>query len=40
MGAPLTPEMAGAALVELVQVDAAAVARAYLLNGAGLQKLQ
>jgi NAD(P)-dependent dehydrogenase (short-subunit alcohol dehydrogenase family) len=38
-GAPLTPEVAGAALVELVHADAAAVAPAYLLTGAGLQVL-
>jgi 3-oxoacyl-[acyl-carrier protein] reductase len=36
---PLTPETAGAAMVELVQTDPATVALAYLLNGAGLQKL-
>lgn len=36
---PLTPEVAGAALVELVRADAAAVAPGYLLTGAGLQKL-
>ena len=35
----LTPEIAGTAMVELVQADAATVAPAYLLNGAGLQKL-
>ena len=35
----LTPEIAGAALVELVRSDPAALAPAYLLNGAGLQKL-
>ena len=38
-GPLLTPEIAGAALVELVQTDAAAVAPAYLLTGAGLQDL-
>lgn len=38
-GLLLTPEIAGAALVELVQADAANVAPAYLLTGAGLQKL-
>ena len=36
---PLTPEIAGAALVELVRSDPAALAPAYLLNGAGLQQL-
>jgi NAD(P)-dependent dehydrogenase (short-subunit alcohol dehydrogenase family) len=39
LGALVTPEIAGAALVELVQADAAAVAPAYLLTGAGLQTL-
>jgi NAD(P)-dependent dehydrogenase (short-subunit alcohol dehydrogenase family) len=39
MGEPLTPDIAGAALVELVRADAATVAPAYLLTGAGLQKL-
>jgi len=38
-GEPLTPEVAGAALVELVRADAATVAPDYLLTGAGLQKL-
>jgi NAD(P)-dependent dehydrogenase (short-subunit alcohol dehydrogenase family) len=35
----LTPEIAGTALVELVRTDAAEVAAAYVLNGAGLQDL-
>jgi NAD(P)-dependent dehydrogenase (short-subunit alcohol dehydrogenase family) len=35
----LTPEIAGTALVELVRADAAAVAPAYVLTGAGLQEL-
>jgi NAD(P)-dependent dehydrogenase (short-subunit alcohol dehydrogenase family) len=39
MGEPLTPEGAGAALVELVRADAHTVAPGYLLTGAGLQKL-
>jgi NAD(P)-dependent dehydrogenase (short-subunit alcohol dehydrogenase family) len=39
MGEPLTPEVAGAALVELVRADAATVAPGYLLTGAGLQQL-
>jgi 3-oxoacyl-[acyl-carrier protein] reductase len=39
MGPLVTPEIAGTALVELVQADAATVAPAYLLTGAGLQKL-
>jgi NAD(P)-dependent dehydrogenase (short-subunit alcohol dehydrogenase family) len=38
-GDPLTPETAGAALVELVWADSAGVAPSYLLTGAGLQKL-
>ncbi|MFJ6216169.1 SDR family NAD(P)-dependent oxidoreductase [Streptomyces sp. NPDC092296] len=39
LGAPLTPEAAGAALVELVRADAATVAPGYLLTGGGLKKL-
>jgi 3-oxoacyl-[acyl-carrier protein] reductase len=35
----LTAEIAGTALVELLRADAATVAPAYVLNGAGLQKL-
>ena len=38
-GAPLTPEIAGASVVELVRADAATVAPAYLLTAAGLEKL-
>jgi NAD(P)-dependent dehydrogenase (short-subunit alcohol dehydrogenase family) len=38
-GEPLTPAVAGAAVVELVRADAATVAPAYLLTGAGLQTL-
>jgi len=38
-GPLVSPEIAGTALVELVQADAASVAPAYLLTGAGLQKL-
>ena len=38
-GEPLTPEVAGAALVELVRADAATVDPAYLLTSAGLQTL-
>jgi NAD(P)-dependent dehydrogenase (short-subunit alcohol dehydrogenase family) len=38
-GEPLTPEVAGAALVELVRADAATVAPEYLLTGAGPQEL-
>jgi NAD(P)-dependent dehydrogenase (short-subunit alcohol dehydrogenase family) len=39
MGPLVTPELAGTALLELVQSDAADVAPAYLLTGAGLQQL-
>jgi 3-oxoacyl-[acyl-carrier protein] reductase len=35
----LTPEIAGTAIVELVQADAAGVAPAYILAGAGLETL-
>ena len=38
-GPPVTPEVAGAALVELARADAATVAPGYLLTGAGLQEL-
>ncbi len=38
-GEPLTPEAAGAALVELVQADADTIAPGYLLTSAGLQDL-
>jgi NAD(P)-dependent dehydrogenase (short-subunit alcohol dehydrogenase family) len=38
-GPLVSPEIAGAALVELVQADAATVAPAYRLTGTGLQKL-
>jgi 3-oxoacyl-[acyl-carrier protein] reductase len=36
---PLTPEIAGDAIVELVQADAADVAPNYVLHGGGLHKL-
>ena len=39
-GEPLTPEIAGAAMVELVRADAATLAPDYLLTGAGLQDLR
>ena len=39
MGEPLTPELAGSAVLELVSEEPDSVASAYLLNGAGLQKL-
>jgi len=38
-GAPLTPEIAGASVAELVHADAAGVAPSYLLTAAGLDKL-
>ena len=38
-GEPLTPELAGSALVELVSAETASLAPAYLLNGAALQRL-
>ncbi len=39
MGEPLTPEVAGTAVVGLVRADAATAAPGYPLTGAGLQKL-
>lgn len=39
LGEPLSPEVAGAAVVELAQSDTDAVAAGYLLTGAGLQKI-
>jgi len=39
MGEPLTPELAGAALIELVRTDATDLGPGYLLTAAGLQKL-
>ena len=39
LGEPLSPEMAGTALLELARADAADLAAGYLLTGAGLQKL-
>jgi 3-oxoacyl-[acyl-carrier protein] reductase len=38
-GPLVTPEIAGTALVQLLTADAAAIAPAYLLTGAGLQEL-
>jgi 3-oxoacyl-[acyl-carrier protein] reductase len=38
-GPLVTPEIAGRAVIELVQADSASVAPAYLLTGAGLEKL-
>jgi NAD(P)-dependent dehydrogenase (short-subunit alcohol dehydrogenase family) len=39
LGEPLTPEVAGSALVDLVRADPATSAPGYLLTAAGLQKL-
>ena len=39
LGPLVTPEVAGAAMVELVQADATGVEPAYMLTGAGLQDL-
>lgn len=39
LGEPVSPESAGAAVVELAQAETAGVAPGYLLTGAGLQKL-
>jgi NAD(P)-dependent dehydrogenase (short-subunit alcohol dehydrogenase family) len=39
LGEPLTPEAAGAAVVELLNAEAASVAPAYLLSAAGLKAL-
>ena len=38
MGEPLTPELAGTAVVDLVSRESESVANAYLLNGAGLER--
>jgi hypothetical protein len=35
----ITPEIAGATMVELVQMDPSRIAPAYLLTGDGLRKL-
>jgi NAD(P)-dependent dehydrogenase (short-subunit alcohol dehydrogenase family) len=39
LGELLSPQVAGEAVVELVQADTAGVAAGYLLTGAGLQKI-
>jgi NAD(P)-dependent dehydrogenase (short-subunit alcohol dehydrogenase family) len=39
LGELLSPQVAGSAVVELVQADTADVATGYLLTGAGLQKI-
>src|SRR5580658_7379025 len=38
LGEPLTPQMAGAALLDLVRADPATIVPGYLLTAAGLQK--
>ncbi|HET6865729.1 MAG TPA: SDR family oxidoreductase [Solirubrobacteraceae bacterium] len=39
MGPPVTPEVAGNAVLELLQTDPESLAAAYLLTGAGLKEL-
>jgi hypothetical protein len=39
LGEPLSPEQAGAALVDLIRADPATTAPGYLLTAAGLQEL-
>jgi NAD(P)-dependent dehydrogenase (short-subunit alcohol dehydrogenase family) len=39
IGPPVTPEIAGTALIELVRTEAAALAPGYVLTGTGLQAL-
>jgi NAD(P)-dependent dehydrogenase (short-subunit alcohol dehydrogenase family) len=39
LGAPVTPEIAGGAVIELVRADTAQIDPAYMLTGAGLQRL-
>jgi NAD(P)-dependent dehydrogenase (short-subunit alcohol dehydrogenase family) len=39
MGEPLSPKIAGEAMVELLRADTAALSPGYLLSGAGLQPL-
>ena len=39
LGEPLSPQIAGAAMIDLVSADTATLAAAYLLTGDGLQKL-
>jgi NAD(P)-dependent dehydrogenase (short-subunit alcohol dehydrogenase family) len=39
LGKPVSPEVAGSAVVQLLQEDPATVAPGYLLTGSGLQKL-
>jgi NAD(P)-dependent dehydrogenase (short-subunit alcohol dehydrogenase family) len=40
MGPVVTPEAAGAAVLELIQADPASLARAYMLTGAGVNPLE
>jgi hypothetical protein len=39
LGDPLTPEIAGSALLDLVRADPSTTAPGYLLTGAGLRQL-
>ena len=39
MGDPLTPQVAGAAIVDLVRKDQTTLAAGYLLTGVGLTEL-
>jgi hypothetical protein len=39
LGAPLTPEIAGSAVLDLVRKDPSTLSAGYLLTGAGLQPL-
>ena len=39
-GTPLTPEIAGNAIIELLQTDPASIAPGYVLNSAGLKPLE
>jgi NAD(P)-dependent dehydrogenase (short-subunit alcohol dehydrogenase family) len=39
LGEPLTPQLAGAAILDLIRADAATLAPAYLLTGTGRQPL-
>lgn len=40
MGPPVTPEVAGGAVLELLRAEAESLAEAYLLTGAGLKALR
>jgi hypothetical protein len=39
IGTPLTPDLAGSAMLDLVRADASTLAPAYLLTGGGLRNL-